>query len=132
MTSNAEGVAATGVLQSKRNATRYGILVEIADRQPAVNQQEIADAIDVTPQAVSDYLKGLIEEGYVEKHGRGRYEVTKEGVDWLISQTDALRGLIEHVSTSTCPMTSAETCSISPRSASVWEMSQSTPSFVTS
>ena len=45
-----------GVLRSKRTATRYQILVEIADRQPAVNQQEIADAIGVTAQAVSGYL----------------------------------------------------------------------------
>ena len=98
MARNAETGEDTGVLRSKRNATRYQILVEIAERQPAVSQQEVADAIDVTPQAVSDYLKGLVEEGYVEKHGRGRYEVTKEGVDWLISQTDALRELVEHVS----------------------------------
>jgi putative transcriptional regulator len=87
-----------GVLESKRNATRYQILVEIAERQPAVNQQEIADAIGVTAQAVSDYLQDLIEQSYVTKHGRGRYEVTKEGVDWLISRTDDLRQFVEHVS----------------------------------
>ena len=86
-----------GVLRSKRNATRYQILVEIAERQPAVNQQEIADAIGITPQAVSDYLQDLVEQDYVVKHGRGRYEVTKEGVDWLISQTDELRTFVEHV-----------------------------------
>ena len=86
------------VLRSKRNATRYQILVEIAERQPAVNQQEIADAIGITAQAVSDYLQDLVGQGYVNKHGRGRYEVTKEGVDWLISQTDALRHFVQHVS----------------------------------
>ena len=87
-----------GVLRSKRNATRYQILVEIAERQPAVSQQEIADAIGITSQAVSDYLQDLAAQDHVTKHGRGRYEVTKEGVDWLISQTDALRGFVEHVS----------------------------------
>lgn len=87
----------SGVLESKRNATRYEILVQIAERQPAVNQQEIADAVGITAQAVSDYLQGLIEEEFVEKHGRGRYEVTKEGVDWLISQTDDLRSFVQHV-----------------------------------
>jgi putative transcriptional regulator len=86
-----------GVLRSKRNATRYQILAEIAERQPAVNQQEIADAIGITAQAVSDYLQDLVEQDYVVKHGRGRYEVTKEGVDWLISQTDELRTFVEHV-----------------------------------
>ena len=86
-----------GVLRSKRTATRYQILVEIAKRQPAVNQQEIADAIGITAQAVSDYLQDLVGERYVNKHGRGRYEVTKEGVDWLITQTDDLRHFVDHV-----------------------------------
>ncbi|MFB6302988.1 MAG: MarR family transcriptional regulator [Haloferacaceae archaeon] len=90
--------AGSEVLRSKRAATRYQILVGIADRQPAVSQQEIADAIGITAQAVSDYLQDLMAEGYVRKHGRGRYEVTKEGVDWLISQTDALRDYVRHVS----------------------------------
>jgi putative transcriptional regulator len=98
MAKNTEAAEEFGVLRSKRNATRYQILVEIAERQPAVNQQEIADAIGITAQAVSDYLRQLDEEGYVEKHGRGRYEVTKEGVDWLISQTDELRAFVQHVS----------------------------------
>ena len=98
MPKNAADFEEFGVLRSKRNATRYQILVQIAERQPAVNQQEIADVIGITAQAVSDYLQDLVEHGYVNKHGRGRYEVTKEGVDWLISQTDELRHFIEHVS----------------------------------
>lgn len=98
MPKNAADPEDFGVLQSKRNATRYQILVQIAERQPAVNQQEIADAIGITAQAVSDYLQDLVGHGYVNKHGRGRYEVTKEGVDWLISQTDELRQFIQHVS----------------------------------
>ena len=85
------------VLRSKRDATRYQILVEVAERQPAVSQREVAEAIGVTAQAVSDYVRGLVEDGYVETHGRGRYEVTKEGVDWLISRTDALRDYATHV-----------------------------------
>lgn len=87
----------SSVLRSKRDATQYQILVQIAERQPAVSQQEIADAIGVTAQAVSDYLQGLVKEGYVEKGGRGRYEVSKEGVDWLISRTDELREFTAHV-----------------------------------
>lgn len=92
---NGSGIA---VLQNKRDATVYQILVEIAKRQPAVSQQEIAEEIGVTAQAVSDYLQELVARGHVDKQGRGRYEVTKEGVDWLISQTDALREFTDHVS----------------------------------
>lgn len=91
------GVNAT-VLQNKRNATQYQILVEIADRQPAVSQQEIADVIGITSQAVSNYLQDLVERDYVRKLGRGRYEVTNEGVDWLISHTSELREFVDHVS----------------------------------
>jgi len=94
----AEEDGEVSVLRSKREATAYRILVEVADRQPAVSQQEIAEAVGVTAQAVSDYLSDLVEEGYVRRGGRGRYEVTKEGVDWLISRTDALREYVEHVS----------------------------------
>ncbi|MFC6772339.1 MarR family transcriptional regulator, partial [Halorubrum pallidum] len=85
------------VLDSKRDATRYQVLVEIAARQPAVSQHEIADTIGVTSQAVSDYVRDLVEHEYVDKRGRGRYEVTKEGVDWLISRTDNLEAYLERV-----------------------------------
>jgi len=47
---------------------------------------------------VSDNLQGLVEEGYVNKYGRGRYEIIKECVDWLISQTDGIRDYVKHVS----------------------------------
>ncbi|MUW13303.1 MarR family transcriptional regulator [Halorubrum sp. CBA1125] len=85
------------VLDSKRDATRYQVLVEIAARQPAVSQHEIAESIGVTSQAVSDYVRDLVENGYVEKGGRGRYEVTKEGIDWLISRTDSLQTYLDRV-----------------------------------
>ena len=98
MEQDAGGAEEFDVLRSKRNATRYQILVQIAERQPAVNQQEIADAVGITAQAVSDYLQDLASHGYVTKHGRGRYEVTKEGIDWLITRTDQLRTFIDHVS----------------------------------
>jgi len=88
----------TELLKDKRTATQYQILVQIAENQPAVNQREIAEAIDVTAQAVSNHLQLLVEEGYAEKHSRGRYEVTKEGVDWLISRTDELGSFVDHVS----------------------------------
>ena len=95
MSDSRDGAA---VLQSKRQATRYRILVEIAQRQPAVSQREIADEVGVTAQAVSEHLGDLAEAGYVDRQARGRYEVTVEGVDWLISQTAALEAYVGHVS----------------------------------
>jgi putative transcriptional regulator len=97
------------VLRSKRDASRYQILVAIAARQPAVSQQEIAEAVGVTAQAVSEYVRALVEGGYVEKHGRGRYEVTKEGVDWLISRTEDLREFTEFVTEEVVGQVDADT-----------------------
>ncbi len=84
-------------LADKRTATRLRVLVEIADRQPAVSQGEIAEAVGVTSQAVSEYIRGLVEDGLVTKEGRSRYSVTKEGVDWLFQEAKALQRFADHV-----------------------------------
>jgi putative transcriptional regulator len=85
------------VLENKRASTRFRILVEIAERQPAVSQGEIAEAVGVTSQAVSEYIRDLVEEGLVEKEARSRYAVTKEGVDWLLQEAHALGRFADHV-----------------------------------
>ncbi|MCU4750580.1 winged helix-turn-helix transcriptional regulator [Halobacteria archaeon AArc-curdl1] len=85
------------VLDNKREATRFRILTEIADRQPAVSQGEIADEVGVTSQAVSEYIRELVEDGYVEKQGRSRYRVTNEGVDWLFQAADDVSRFANHV-----------------------------------
>jgi putative transcriptional regulator len=85
------------VLESKRAATRFRVLVEIADRQPAVSQGEIADAVGVTSQAVSEYIRELVEEGFVDKEGRSRYRVTQEGVDWIFSAAGDVQQYLDHV-----------------------------------
>lgn len=85
------------VLENQRTATRFRVLVEIADRQPAVSQGEIADAIGVTSQAVSEYIRELVAEEYVEMEGRSRYRITKEGVDWLLTQAGDVRRYADRV-----------------------------------
>lgn len=85
------------VLETKRAATRFRILVEIADRQPAVSQGEIAEAVGVTNQAVSEYIREFVEEEFVEKEGQSRYHVTKEGVEWLFTAADDVRRYADHV-----------------------------------
>lgn len=79
------------LLQSKNLATRFQILVEIAANQPTVHQKFIAEKIGVTPQAVSDYVAQLLKEGLIVSHGRSRYTITKEGVDWVLSMTRELK-----------------------------------------
>ncbi len=85
------------VLESQRSSTRFRVLVEIADRQPAVSQGEIAEAVGITSQAVSEYVQDLAEEGLVRKEGRSRYRVTTEGVDWLLSEASEVRRYLEYV-----------------------------------
>lgn len=88
---------ASEVLSSKRASTRFQVIAEVADKQPAINQREIADAIGVTTQAVSEVLRELVDDGYVSKHGPGRYEVTNEGVDWLLAEVESLETYLTHV-----------------------------------
>lgn len=85
------------VLENKRTATRFRILVEIADRQPAVSQGEIAEAVGITSQAVSEYTRELVGQGLVKKEGRSNYRVTKEGVDWLLQAANEMRDFVDHV-----------------------------------
>ena len=85
------------VLADKRAAMRFRVLVEIAERQPAVSQGEIADAVGVTSQAVSEYIRELVEDGLVETEGRSRYRVTTEGVDWTLSAATDVRRFADHV-----------------------------------
>lgn len=85
------------ILRSKREATRFQILVEIAEHQPAVRQQEIADKLGVTPQAVSEYIRDLVEDGMVSSHGRGRYVVTHLGIEWVVTNAEALESYARHV-----------------------------------
>ncbi len=87
----------TDLLKNKREITRLQILVEVAENQPAVSQKEVADAIGITPQAVSDYMSSLVEEGFVNKRRRGRYEITKEGADVVLSHAQSLEAYVDHV-----------------------------------
>jgi len=87
----------TDVLKNKREITRLQILVEVAENQPAVSQKEVADAIGVTPQAVSEHMSSLVDEGLVEKRRRGSYEITNEGADIILSYAESLEGYVEHV-----------------------------------
>lgn len=86
-----------GELSGRAVASRYRVLVEVADRGPAVSQAEIAEALGVTPQAVSEHVRSLASRGHVERGGRGRHEVTRAGTAWLRDRTRAIRAYAEFV-----------------------------------
>lgn len=72
------------VLRNKNLTTRFQILVEIANAGPTIQQREIAKNLNITPQAVSDYIAQLAKEGLLAAEGRSRYRVTNQGVNWII------------------------------------------------
>lgn len=72
------------LLRSINSITRFRILVEIAQNQPNIQQRDIAKRLGLSVQAVSDYVRELIAEGWLETQGRSKYRITKEGVDWLM------------------------------------------------
>jgi putative transcriptional regulator len=78
------------VLRNKNQTTKFQILVEIAAKGPDIQQREIAGELDITPQAVSDYIAQLINEGMLVALGRSSYRVTKEGVNRVIKSLKEL------------------------------------------
>lgn len=71
------------VLREKSLATKLLLLLEIISKKPA-RLSSLAYAVGITPQAVSDYIKRLTQEGFVVQK-EGRYSITKEGVDFVHS-----------------------------------------------
>jgi len=86
------------ILKSKNLATKFQIMVEIAAHQPNIQQKDIAPRLGITSQAVSEYMKELIKDGWLSSEGRSRYKVTKEGVDWILQMSRQLHSYVWFVS----------------------------------
>ncbi|MDD1693675.1 MAG: winged helix-turn-helix transcriptional regulator [Methanoregula sp.] len=87
----------SALLRSKRVVTRLQILVEIAERQPGMRQKEVAAKLGVTRQAISEYIRELVEEGLVSASGYKHYEVTKAGIEWMADNVEALENYIRYI-----------------------------------
>jgi putative transcriptional regulator len=85
------------ILRSKREVSRFQILVEITEHQPGIRQQEIADKIGVTAQAISEYMRELVDEGMVSASSRSNYEVTKKGIEWVLANAESLETYARHI-----------------------------------
>ncbi len=86
------------ILKSKNLATKFQIMVEIAAHQPTIQQKDIAPILGITSQAISEYVKELIKDGWLSSEGRSRYKVTKEGVDWILQMSRQLHSYAWFVS----------------------------------
>lgn len=95
------------VLRNKNLTTRFQILVEIASAGATVQQREIARNLNITPQAVSDYIAQLSKEGLLVTEGRARYRVTSQGVNWIIK---TLRELSDYNAFIQRAITNISTC----------------------
>ncbi|MCL5985250.1 MAG: winged helix-turn-helix transcriptional regulator [Actinobacteria bacterium] len=85
------------VLRNKNLATRFQILIDIAYNGPNVPQRDIAKRVNVSPQAVSDYVSQLVKEGLLISHGRSKHQLTNEGVNWMIKILRELRDYVAFV-----------------------------------
>ncbi|MFC2071372.1 winged helix-turn-helix transcriptional regulator [Chloroflexota bacterium] len=95
------------IIQNKNSASRFQILVEIAANQPNIQQKEIAARLNISRQAVSQYIERLIENGMVISDGRSRYTATNEAVNWILKN---LRELDSYISFIRKAVTNITTC----------------------
>ncbi len=95
------------ILQNKNSASRFQILVEIAARGPGIHQKTIAARLGLTPQAISDYIHQLLEEGLVLSTGRSTYKISAGGVNWMVK---VLRELNDYVPVVQQAITNITTC----------------------
>lgn len=70
------------VLLSRRDTIRLLILAELMVNREC-NQRDIARKLKLTPQAISEHFKELINDRYIEVIHKGYYEVTKKGEEWM-------------------------------------------------
>lgn len=85
------------ILKNKNATTKFQILVEIANSGPKVQQRDIAQRLDITPQAISDYVTQLIDEKMLTSNERSKYHITNEGVNWIIKMLKELNIYINYV-----------------------------------
>jgi len=86
------------VFKKKGELTRFQILAEIAKEQPHLRQKDIAKKLDITVQAVSENLKSLVDDGFVETGmGNARYKITKRGIEKVKTEALNLRKYADNV-----------------------------------
>ena len=86
------------VFKKKGELTKFQILAEIAREQPHLRQKDIAKKLGITVQAVSENIKSLVDEGFVETGmGNARYKITKRGIEKVKNEAINLRKFADDV-----------------------------------
>jgi putative transcriptional regulator len=86
------------VFKKKGELTRFQILAEIAREQPHLRQKDIAGKLGITVQAVSENIKSLVDDGFVETGmGSARYKITKRGIEKVKNEAVNLRKYADNV-----------------------------------
>jgi len=85
------------ILRNKNLATKFQILTEIASSGPNVQQRDIAERLEVTPQAISDYIGQLIKEELIVPDSHSKYRITNSGVNWMIRTLRELKDYSDFV-----------------------------------
>lgn len=86
------------ILRDRTYLTRLLILKELLAR-PEAPLREVADALDVTPQAVSQHAKQLEQDGLLISHD-GKRDVTTEGVQVLQEGLQRLKRVVDQAAES--------------------------------
>ena len=81
----------------RRNITEFQILSEIMRKQPHIKQREIAEALGITVQGVSEHIRNLLRKGYITSRGRGKYVLTEKGIWVLKNWISQFRDYLEEV-----------------------------------
>ncbi len=76
------------ILREKKELTKMLILIEILHGKKKI--KDLADTIGITIQGVSDYLKQLKNEGYIDSD----LKIKKEGILFISEKTEELRDYI--------------------------------------
>ena len=86
------------IFKNKGEFTKFQILAKIAQQEPHLKQKDIADELGITVQAVSENIKTLVKEGYVETGSSNfRYKITKYGIDKVKTEAINLKAYSDMV-----------------------------------
>jgi putative transcriptional regulator len=81
------------VLRDLRSFTKILILLELK-KQPRLKLRNLASKLDITVQAVSEYLKIMINDSLIEKVNDG-YRLTQQGVEFLHYNITSLKKFVD-------------------------------------